>query len=421
MRVLFVSTYFPPDVRVFVHGLQKRMAMLIEAIKEIAELDVLFYVPPGTDISPSAVVALERSFSEHWNAEIHLTLCSRLMSGVHFAHRLARWQFYGAGMVNFMRQGSNNFTRGVPQVQAFEACLQRKPDAIVAHRLEAMCPPLLTRQTLPPIVLDLDDIEHIAVLRGMRQQVQFREQLLSCLRLPALVWGERRAIRRARRTFVCSEVDRRYLTERWKLPGVVIVPNAVTIPTSQPLAEEPTLLLLGMYLYPANVLAAEFLIQQVWPRVYRAMPTARLLIAGHAPERIPSYTRGVPGVEFTGFVDDLEALYRRARVVCVPLLTSAGTAVKAIEAASYGKPIVATHIGAEGIELRDGEGILLRDAPEAFAEACLRLLRDAALCERLGSTARATAVRYYDRGHVVRLIQEHLTTALSGPVTSLQL
>lgn len=421
MRVLFVSTYFPPDVRVFVHGLQKRMAMLIEAIKEIAELDVLFYVPPGTDISPSAVAALERSFSEHWNAEIHLTLCSRFMSGVYFAHRLARWQFYGAGMVNFMRQGSNNFTRGVPQVQAFEACLQRKPDAIVAHRLEAMCPPLLTRQTLPPIVLDLDDIEHIAVLRGMRQQVQFREQLLSCLRLPALVWGERRAIRRARRTFVCSEVDRRYLTERWKLPGVVIVPNAVAIPTSQPLAEEPTVLLLGMYLYPANVLAAEFLIQQVWPRVYRAMPTARLLIAGHAPERIPSYTRGVPGVEFTGFVDDLEALYRRARVVCVPLLTSAGTAVKAIEAASYGKPIVATHIGAEGIELRDGEGILLRDAPEPFAEACLRLLRDAALCERLGSTARATAVRYYDRGHVVRLIQEHLTTALSGPVTSLQL
>src|SRR6266511_2038532 len=421
MRVLFVSTYFPPDVRVFVHGLQKRMAMLIEAIKEIAELDVLFYVPPGTDISPSAVVALERSFSEHWNAEIHLTLCSRFMSGVHFAHRLARWQFYGAGMVNFMRQGSNNFTRGVPQVQAFEACLQRKPDAIVAHRLEAMCPPLLTRQTLPPIVLDLDDIEHIAVLRGMRQQVQFREQLLSCLRLPALVWGERRAIRRARRTFVCSEVDRRYLTERWKLPGVVIVPNAVTIPTSQPLAEEPTLLLLGMYLYPANVLAAEFLIQQVWPRVYRAMPTARLLIAGHAPERIPSYTRGVPGVEFTGFVDDLEALYRRARVVCVPLLTSAGTAVKAIEAASYGKPMVATHIGAEGIELRDGESVLLRDDPQSFAEACLRLLRDTALCERLGATARATAVRYYDRGHVVRLIQEHLTTALSSPTTSLQL
>jgi glycosyltransferase involved in cell wall biosynthesis len=421
MRVLFVSTYFPPDVRVFVHGLQKRMAMLIDAIKEIAELDVLFYVPPGTDISPSAVAALQRSFSEHWNAEIRLTLCARFMSGVHFANRLARWQFYGAGMVNFMRQGSNSFASGVLQVQAFEACLQRKPDAIVAHRLEAMCPPLLTRQTLPPIVLDLDDIEHIAVLRGMRQQVQFREQLLSCLRLPALVWGERQAIRRARRTFVCSEVDRRYLTERWKLPGVVVVPNAVAIPASQPLTEEPTLLLLGMYLYPANVLAAEFLIQQVWPRVYRAMPTARLIVAGHAPERIPSYTRGMPGVEFTGFVDDLEALYRRARVVCVPLLTSAGTAVKAIEAASYGKPIVATHIGAEGIELRDGEGVLLRDASEPFAEACLRLLRDAALCERLGSTARATAVRYYDRGHVVRLIQEHLTTALSDPVTSLQL
>jgi glycosyltransferase involved in cell wall biosynthesis len=421
MRVLFVSTYFPPDVRVFVHGLQKRMAMFIEAIKGIAELDVLFYVPPGTDVSPSAVAALERSFSAYWHAEIRLTLCPRFMSGVDFANRLLRWQVYGAGMVNFMRQGSNNFTSGGLQVQAFEACLQRKPDAIFAHRLEAMCPPLLTRQSLPPIVLDLDDIEHIAVLRSIRQHAKVREQLLSYLRLPALVWGERRAIRCARRTFVCSEVDRRYLTERWKLPGVVIVPNAVAIPASQPLAEEPTLLLLGTYLYPANVVAAEFLIQQVWPRVSRAMPTARLIIAGHAPERIPSYTRGVPGVEFTGFVDDLEALYRRARVVCVPLFTSAGTAVKAIEAASYGKPIVATHIGAEGIELGDGEGVLLRDNAESFAEACLRLLRDAALGQRLGATARATAVRCYDRGNVVRLIQEHLTTVLSGPATSLQL
>src|SRR6266540_7139057 len=416
MRVLFVSTYFPPDVRVFVHGVQKRMAMLIEAIREIAALDVLFYVPPGTDVSPSAVAALERSFSAHWHADIRLALCPRFLYDAHFANRLSRWRFYGAGVFNFMSQGLNAFTSGGPQVHAFETCLQRKPDAILAHRLEAMCPPLLTRQSLPPIVLDLDDIEHIAVLRRMPQQALVRDQLLNGLSLPALVWGERRAIRRARRTFVCSEGDRRYLTKRWKLPGVAIVPNAVTIPASQALTEEPTLLLLGTYLYPANVVAAEFLIQQVWPRVSRAMPTARLLIAGHAPERIPSYTRGVPGVEFTGFVDDLEALYRRARVVCVPLLTSAGTAVKAIEAASYGKPIVATHIGAEGIELRDGEGILLRDAPEAFAEACLRLLRDAALCERLGSTARATAVRYYDRGHVVRLIQEHLTTALSGPV-----
>ena len=414
MRILFVSTYFPSEARLFVHGVQKRLAMLIEASAALADLDVLFYVPPGTDVAPAAVAAWERTLAERWHAALRLVLCPRARADAPAPSRLARWRSYGAGVFDFMRQGYNSLTSGAPQVQAFETCLQRRPDAIVAHRLEAMCPPLLTRQRVPPLVLDLDDIEHIALLRGLRQQALRRDQLLSGLYLPALLRGERRAIRRARRTFVCSEVDRRYLAERWRLPGVAVVPNAVPIPPAQPCTEAPTLLFLGTYLYAANVVAAEFLLRQVWPRVRRAMPEARLIIAGNAPERIAGYRAGLPGVEFTGFVDDLEALYRRARVVCVPLLTGAGTAVKAIEAAAYGKPIVATRIGVEGLELGEGEGVLRRDSPEAFAAACLGLLRDAGLCARLGASARATARRCYERGRVVRLIQEHLTAVLSG-------
>jgi glycosyltransferase involved in cell wall biosynthesis len=59
-------------------------------------------------------------------------------------------------------------------------------------------------------------------------------------------------------------------------------------------------------------------------------------------------------VEFRGFVDDLSALYAETRIVCCPIVIGSGTRIKLVEAASYARPIVATRIGAEGLDFRDG-------------------------------------------------------------------
>ena len=138
------------------------------------------------------------------------------------------------------------------------------------------------------------------------------------------------------------------------------------------------------------------------------MPEARLIIAGASPEYIRGYHSRLPSVEFPGFVDDLDSLYRRSRVVCAPILSGGGTRVKIIEAAAHGKPIASTRLGAEGLDLRDGHELLLRDDPESFAQACLHLLKDSTLCERLGRTAFEAANRHYDRANIIRLIQKYL-------------
>jgi glycosyltransferase involved in cell wall biosynthesis len=406
MRVLIVSKYFPADPRTHVRSVFQRMNMFVDAIKEIAHINMLFYVPFQINVSPPLVSALERSFSEHWNTEIRLFLCQQLKRE---NSMLKQW-IYISRVCSFFKQPYYVSTSEPQQVQALESCLRNKPDAIFAHRLSAMCPHLLSHETLPPIFFDLDDIEHVRLIRSIKQSEKRPTNLLKYLYVPALCWGEIRAIRLARRTFVCSELDRRYLAKYWHLPGVVAIPNAVTIPAVQPLTSEPTLLFLGSYKYQPNLDAAEFLVKQVWPRVYRAMPTARLIIAGAPPQNVHGYGLNIPGVEFTGFVEDLGGLYRRSRVVCAPIFAGGGTRVKIVEAAAYGKPIVATQIGAEGLEMRNGHELLLREDPVSFAEACLKLLTDAALCERLGAAARAIAVQRYDRAKVVRLIQRYLTS-----------
>lgn len=400
MRVLFVSHSFFPNGRKV--GIYNRMLMFLEALKEVEHLDMLFYVSPETDISLSNIAELEFSLRRSWHARLNLFLCPRVVVNGSFS----KYKHLASGVVNFFKQPDVVAATGTRQLEAFEACLERQPDAIFAHRLPSMCPALLTQKQLPPIFFDLDDIEHRKLMRCVRQPPHSLLTNLYYLLVPKLLQGECKAIRLADLTFVCSDHDQHYLKNTWHLPKVVTIPNAVSIPQPQPISSEPTLLFLGNYSYLPNANAANLLIDKIFPGIRSIKPEARLIIAGDSPQNIQSYDRNVPGVEFTGFVENLEALYRQVRVVCCPIFAGGGTRVKLIEAAAYGKPFVSTRIGAEGLDMKDGQEFLQRDSTDSFVEACLELLNNYTLCEQLGAAARVKAIQRYDISNIVKLVQQ---------------
>jgi len=130
-------------------------------------------------------------------------------------------------------------------------------------------------------------------------------------------------------------------------------------------------------------------VARIFPLIRKQVPSARLVIAGGSPERIASFRSAPPGVEFTGFVQDLDKLYAESRVIACPVTVGTGTRLKLVEAASYGRPMVSTRLGAEGLAFENGREIVLRDDDEGFATACANLLHDDAACARLGMAARA--------------------------------
>lgn len=415
MRVLFISTSFPADPRRCVYGIFKRAEMFIDAIKGIAQLSLLYYVPPEIDVASSSVANYRDILARHWGVDLQLILCRREELG----NDASKWSRYGAGVFNFFKQGVYRFGSGRSQLEALDAALQSSPDVIFAHRLAAICPLLLTGGTLPRILFDLDDVEHVSQIRVARQSPNLRDKMLFYMYVPALSLGERLAIRRAHETFVCSNFDCRCLSERWKLPRISVIPNAISIPPEQPVPADPTMLFLGNFGHEPNAQAARYLIKKIWPRIHRDSPKAQLIIAGDYSDRIGYSQDDGSGIEFRGFVDDLESLYRRSRIVVVPIFAGSGTRIKIIEAAAYGKPVVSTTIGAEGLEMRDGHELLVRDTPDAFAAACVRLLEDVKLCNQLGRAGRRAAAERYDRGNVVRLIQSRIRTAAGNPATAL--
>ncbi len=157
----------------------------------------------------------------------------------------------------------------------------------------------------------------------------------------------------------------------------------------------------GMH-WPPNAEGIRWFGESIWPQIAAAAPSAVLTVIGKgAPselERLAAADR----VEVTGYVDDVEPYLRETAVFIVPLLSGAGMRVKILDAWCGGLPIVSTAIGAEGIDARDGEDILLADAPAEFADAVVRVLQDLKLARRLGDAGRATVERAYDWREVYR-------------------
>lgn len=407
MRTLLLTRQFIYDPERQTSGVYKRLTMFIEAITRISDLDILCYVNTEIRFSQNEIGDFEKAFSNYWGKKIRIFTCP--INEYRDETGLASGLSYLKGIFSFFNQRLYYEAGGRDQVRALESRLDTRPDAVFAHRLAAMSPVLLTRKPLPPVFFDLDDIEHILLRRFIDNGGVLKKLLY--LHFPALYWGEGKATRLAVRTFVCSEGDRQYLSRRFKALGVVAIPNAVRIPDSRPLTTEPTILFLGAF-FTQNVDAARLLIDSIWPYITEQMPEAHLIIAGMTKEQVGRDPAGIDSIEVTGFVDDLDLLYERVRIVATPILVGGGTRVKIIEACAYGKPVVSTTIGAEGIDLESETEILIRDNPRDFADACLRLLRDPSLCAEIGSKGRARIAGENNRDAVIGKISEQMLDVL---------
>jgi glycosyltransferase involved in cell wall biosynthesis len=411
MRALVVTPTLPPLSGQDVNGIYQRLGLFMGALAQFAPaIDIAHLVSPATIAAHPDAAALDRQQSAYWGHPVRVSLIPRRSRVETFASH------YAQGVLASSRQPANFPFSGPAQAAAIGAKLDEQPDIVFVHRLEAMYPVRQSGRKVPRMVFDLDDVPHRVRLRASLQRPIWPGKLAYISHVPALIAAERQAMAAARLATVCSETDQQHLLKWGIARDAAVVPNAVALPPDPPgPAAEPTLMFLGSYEYGPNSEAAERLATRILPLVRRALPAARLLIAGKASDSLPSRRSAAEGVEYLGFVDDLAALYARSRVICCPIMNGGGTRLKLIEAAAYARPMVATTIGAEGLDFIDGEHILLRDSDADIAAACLRLLRDDALCQQLGAAARARMQALYEAGaireRIAGLIRERVLGA----------
>jgi len=273
--------------------------------------------------------------------------------------------------------------------------------ALYAHRLA----PLLRRLRIA-VVFDDHNAEYIlqrrAAATDLRIPRRWPAALYSAMQWRRLGLFEARICRLADAVVVVSAEDGRFLRRLEPALQPLVLPNGVDVSLyHQGLGDDlgmrhPCLVFTGKMDYRPNVDGMTWFHRQIWPLVQARHPESHLYVVGKGFHRALQPLVDDPTVTVTGLVPEILPYFGGADVYVAPLRMGSGTRLKLLEAMAAGLPIVSTTVGAEGLGVESGRESLLADTPEAFAGACCRLLDDTALCQQLGSAARARAESHYD-------------------------
>ncbi|MBM7609065.1 GT2 family glycosyltransferase/ubiquinone/menaquinone biosynthesis C-methylase UbiE/predicted nuclease with TOPRIM domain [Lysinibacillus composti] len=175
-------------------------------------------------------------------------------------------------------------------------------------------------------------------------------------------------------------------------------------------ADKEGLLFVGGFGHKPNIDAVLWFVSSVFPKIVEEKPDMKFYIVGsNPPNEISSLAS--KNIIVTGFVTDeeLDLLYKKSKLVVVPLRYGAGVKGKVIEAMYNQVPIVTTSVGAEGII--DSENILMiADTESEFANQVINLYDND---EKLNELSQAS-LDYVNNHFTAKAVKEIISTDISN-------
>lgn len=375
MRILFISSLSPYPVH---GGGSQRSHLVCRALQRLGEVDLVLAGQGGEsteglhDHFPVAAVRLWRQPGAHFPFNLVLPFHSRLANLAALALRPKRLEY---------RPDAN----AAPVVRRLLA--SNKYDLVVSRYLRAT----MKSGCLGwggPTILDLDDVDshvyrsrihnprlpryhRIINRRHFHEAEQLQRDLLP---LFDLVWVPNPQVE-----------GLEFLERKTWLPNIPFPREesrqaAGASPLPEPVdPDDLGILFVGSLAVAPNFTAVDHFVRAVWPAVHASEPRARFRIYGPGlrPEHRARWA-AVPGVEPIGFVEDLASAYAGCRFAVAPILSGSGTNIKVLECFAYGRTCVVSQFAHAPFAdvLRDGESLRAATSDDAFAAACVDLLRD---------------------------------------------
>jgi glycosyltransferase involved in cell wall biosynthesis len=212
---------------------------------------------------------------------------------------------------------------------------------------------------------------------------------------------ERRALHEFDAHVVVSQRDAQRLQDLNPAARIFVIENGVDTAFYSDLGvkdETPArrIVFVGSMDYHANIDGVVDFAHEVWPRLRERQTDLVFTIVGKDPASEVRELAQIGGIEVTGTVDDVRPFYREAIAAVVPLRVGGGSRLKILEAMAAGVPVISTTLGAEGLEVRHDENILIADTNEQLLEAIISLVTIKARHNHLVVAGRALVSRRYD-------------------------
>ncbi|GAB4458070.1 MAG: glycosyltransferase family 4 protein [Anaerolineales bacterium] len=379
MKILFLSRWFPYPMN---NGSKIRIYNLLRGLSQHHELTLLSFAdqPGVSPEAPEVRAVCSKVQVVPWREFDPTTLRARL------------------GFLSLQpRSVVDTFSPEMARVLT-RALTEEKFDLIIASQLQmAAYAPYF--RGLPAVFEEFE----IGLFHDQAFSADGRIRLRRALTWLKLRLYLSQLLSRFRLVTMASERERGLLARNFPRyrEAAHVIPNCINVEEYQQVKAQKrtnTLVFSGPFKYRANYEAMTWFVGEVFPLILEQVPDAQLIITGdHENLPLPS----LRNVTLAGYVDDIKSLIASCAVSVAPLLSGGGTRLKILEAMALGTPVVATSKGAEGLEARAGEHLLVADEAGKFAEAAVSLLNEAGLRQKLTENAQKLVRARYDWGGIM--------------------
>ena len=167
------------------------------------------------------------------------------------------------------------------------------------------------------------------------------------------------------------------LIEHPEKEKIHIIPNGVDHAYFSPRESEKKydLVFAGNMAYPPNVDAANFLVKEIMPIVWKIKPNTNLLLAGASPDKKVLALES-DKVKVSGWMDDIRDAYSSAKIFIAPMRIGTGLQNKLLEAMSMRIPSITTKLANDALKAKDKNQVLIGNSAEELADNIMVLLDD---------------------------------------------
>ncbi len=292
-----------------------------------------------------------------------------------------------------------------------EAAARLQPDIVFVY--SATVAQFIERLPTLPGIIDFADLDSQKWL-GLSRRAPIPMRWIYALEARRVLAYERRIAPRFSRSLVCTQQEANDF--RRLIPGVPvgILRNGIDLAyfrSSGDPRERHALVFTGVMNYAPNVDAMVWFCTSILPLIRVRIPGTLLTICGSTPARQVRRLARISGVTVTGRVPDVRPYLDHARLFVAPLRLGRGIQNKLLEAMAMGLPVVTTQAAWRATGITIGNGIVVADTEQDFADTVVALLLDDARRIAMGSAARE-AVSGFDWNTILAESDDLLATSL---------